>query len=124
MVEGIDSRIKIIENDFKKNYKLTLENLLLLENVLVKLENLFINISKVITFFFYDLVFVRFNKFDTKLLELLFISIFFDFLKYDFLTRLVLKKRYFLNFILRSLTKSSKKLLYKINLKTSLNLLK
>jgi hypothetical protein len=117
---SIDLRIENIENNFKKNYKITIENLILLENIFLRLELLLSSVANNNNSFFFELIYFRFNKFENKLLDLLFLSILLDFLKNDFLNFFLLKKRYQNFLISKTVSKWFLKSFHKINLTTIL----
>jgi hypothetical protein len=98
---GVNSRIMLIENEFKKNYKLAVENLVTLESVFQKSKSLSFSIQKNFNFFFNEFIFSKFNDLEDRFFKELFLLPKINFLKVDFIT-LVNSKKDFKNSVITS----------------------
>jgi hypothetical protein len=82
---GVNSRISLIENDFKKNYKIAIENLITAESIFQKSKNLAGTVQKNFNFFFYDYISTKFNDVEDKFFKELILLPTLYFLKNDFI---------------------------------------
>jgi hypothetical protein len=112
---GINSRIMLIENEFKKNYKLAVENLITLESVFQKTKNLSISIQKNFNFFFSEFVFFKFNDLEDRFFKELFLLPKINFLKVDFSALINAKKDYKNSIITKTFDLWNQKSLFKSN---------
>jgi hypothetical protein len=112
---GVDSRIILIENEFKKNYKLAVENLIALESVFQKSKNLSINIQKNFNFFFNEFVFLKFNDLEDRFFKELFLLPKINFLKIDFVGLINSKKDYKNSIVTKTFDLWNQKSLFKSN---------
>jgi hypothetical protein len=112
---GINSRITIIETDFKKNYKVALENLAVVESAFHKAKNLTVNTQKNFNFFFNDYVSYKFTEFEDRFFKELFLVPKINFLKVDFLTLIDARKTYKVSTINKAFSVWNQKNLFKSN---------
>jgi hypothetical protein len=112
---GVDSRIILIENEFKKNYKLAVENLIALESVFQKSKNLSSNIQKNFNFFFNEFIFFKFNDLEDRFFKELFLLPKINFLKVDFISLINSKKDYKISIVTKTFDLWNQKSLFKSN---------
>lgn len=82
---GVSSRIFLIESDFKKNYKVAIENLIAAEVIFQKSKNLVSTIQRDFNFFFNDYISNKFNDLEDRFFKELVLSPIIYFLRGDFL---------------------------------------
>lgn len=112
---GVDSRIALIENEFKKNYKLAIENLVILESVFQKSKNLSTSIQKNFNFFFNEFIFFKFNDLEDRFFKELFLLPKINFLKVDFIVLINSKKDYKNSIVTKTFDLWNQKSLFKSN---------
>jgi len=112
---GVNSRINLIENDFKKNYKFAIENLIAVEVAFQKAKNLTNNVQKNFNFFFNEYTSSKFNEFEDRFFKELFLIPEINFLKLDFLNLINTRKNYKISNINKAFNLWNTKNLFKSN---------
>jgi hypothetical protein len=112
---GINSRISLIEADFKKNYKFAIENLIAVESTFQKSRNLILSVQKNFNFFFTEYISFKFNEFEGRFFKELILLPQISFLKNDFILFIDNRKNYKISILQKSFSSWNQKNLFKAN---------